>query len=250
MDRAKWGVAVVAILAGAGVAITAILAAGRGETKAVAENLPEQRGIAVTGHGEVFIKPDTAFVNVGVSVLAPSVAEARNKAAEEMDAVVASVKGNGVKDEDIQTTSFSIEPQYDYSANKPQLQGYRVSNTVSVRIRDLNSVGKIIDDGARAGGDDVVINGIRFTIDNNKSAIEQARKQAMDDAHDKADQLSRLGSVTLGDPITISESGGALPPPIYYDAARYAAAPAEKSTVVEPGQLSVSVDVAVTYSIK
>ncbi len=239
-----------AVLAGIGIVVGTFIAGSRDNgSSAVAEALPE-RAISVSGHGEVLIQPDVAVLQVGVSVLDESVAAARERAATAMDKVLASVKGNGVADDDIQTTSFSIQPEYDYSDNTAKLRGFRVFNSVSIKIRKLDSASKVIDDAVAAGGDDAVVNGISFEVEDSKAAIKKARELAMADARDKAEQLATLGSVTLGDPISINESGGYAPPPVYYEEAMRSAAPAGGPTPVQPGQLSVSVDVGVSYAIK
>ena len=149
-----------AVLAGIGIVVGTFIAGSRDNgSSAVAEALPE-RAISVSGHGEVLIQPDVAVLQVGVSVLDESVAAARERAATAMDKVLASVKGNGVADDDIQTTSFSIQPEYDYSDNTAKLRGFRVFNSVSIKIRKLDSASKVIDDAVAAGGDDAVVNGI------------------------------------------------------------------------------------------
>ena len=109
-----------------------------------------EAGIWVTGTGEISLPPDIALLRLGVETTAPSVTEARGDAATAMEAVIAAVKDNGLADEDIQTTSFNIWPQYEYQevssggvfSNKRVLTGYQVSNTVAIKIRDLDAVGK------------------------------------------------------------------------------------------------------------
>jgi uncharacterized protein YggE len=208
----------------------------------------ETGGITVSGHGEVQVPPDTAVFTVGVQVTATTVADARERAAKAADAVISSVKKNGVDEKDIRTTGLSIQPVFDYkNGTEPRITGYQVTNQVTVKVRKLDNVSKVVDDAAAAGGDDVRLQGISFVVDDDEKPIQQAREAAMKDAKAKADQLAKLGGVELGDPLTIAESQGATP--IFED--RSAAAPAaDVATPIQPGTNTVSVDVNVRWQIK
>ena len=135
-----------------------------------------QSGIWVTGEGTIALEPDLALLNLGVEATAGTVAEARGEAASAMDAIVAALKAQGVEDRDIQTRFFNISPRYEYQEvleegfrrGKQVLVGYVVNNSASVKIRDLDSVGRVIDEVADAGGDVTRINGISFTVDDTK----------------------------------------------------------------------------------
>ncbi len=207
-------------------------------------------GITVSGLGTVTAKPDTALLSPGVSVLAGTARDARDQAAAAMNKLLDSLKGNGIDDKDINTTQFSLSPEYDYSSGRtPRLTGYRVTNTVSVKVRDLDRAPEVIDDAVDAVGDPIQIGGVSFTVDDPSSLLSEARAMAMADAHDKAQQLAQLGGVDLGKPIAISETSGGLPSPIFYGAARIQGADAA-STPIQPGQLDISVSVQVTYGIQ
>ena len=140
-----------------------------------------QAGIWVTGLGTISLEPDLAVVTIGVETQAETVAQARDEAATAMAAIVEAVKSHGLTDRDVQTRSFNIFPVYEFpeivelgqTTRKRVLVGYRVSNTASIKIRDLDDVGPIIDDVAAAGGDATRINGISFT---------SGRHQALHDA--------------------------------------------------------------------
>ena len=149
-------------------------------------------------------------LSIGVSVERESVKQARTEAAEAMAGLIESLKGNGLLDTDIQTQHFSIHQRYDYIKGRREFRGYSVTNSVSAKIRDLDTVGNVIDDAAEAGGDLVEINSIQFTIDDPTKLKMQARVAAMQDAQAKAQTLATEGGVTLGKPISISESGGLL----------------------------------------
>lgn len=218
---------------------------------AVAQGVDRQPSIAVAGRGEVAIKPDTVVAAMGVTVRAATVAEARRQSNSAMEKLLGSLKGNGVKDEDIQTVELTIYPEYRYRRSEDgdrerRLVGYRATNIVSVRLRELGKAAAIIDDAVTAGGDLSVLNGIRFTVYDNVAALKTARDRAMADARDKATQLARLGGVSLGDPIEIVE--GILP--YAYDGASLRVAATATEAPIQPGQLTISVAVTVTYAIR
>jgi uncharacterized protein YggE len=205
-------------------------------------------GISVSGIGSVTADADTALLSMGVSVLDGTAREARDRAATAMSDLLDSVRGNGVDADDIKTTQFSINPQFDYSrSGDPRITGYWVNNSVSVKVRDLDSVSAVIDDAVEAVGDPIRINGVSFTVDDPTTLISEARASAMAAAQAKAQELATLGDVTLGNPIAISESSGGGVPPVFFGAAR--AEDAGVATPIEPGQLEITISVQVVYAI-
>ncbi len=206
-----------------------------------------EKTVRVTGTGMVAGDPDVVVLSIGVSVERDSVKQARTEAAEAMVGVIESLKGNGLLDPDIQTQHFSIHQRFDYINGRREFQGYSVTNTVSATIRDLDTVGGVIDDAAEAGGDLVEIHSIRFTIEDPTKLKMQARIAAMQDAEAKANTLATEGGVTLGKPISISESGGFYgPQPLAFAIAADAAA----ETPIQSGQLQITVTVNVIYEIE
>ena len=210
-----------------------------------------EKTVRVTGTGMVAGTPDVVVLSVGVSVERDSVKQARAEAAAAMTGVIESLKGNGLLDEDIQTQRFSIQQRFDYIKGQREFRGYNVTNTVSAKIRDLDTVGNVIDDAAEAGGDLVEINSIQFTIDDTTTLKMQARVAAMGDAQTKAQTLATEGGVTLGKPISISESGDFyVPQPTYFDDFAFAAEAAAVDTPIQSGQLQITVTVNVIYEIE
>ncbi|MEE8369285.1 MAG: SIMPL domain-containing protein [Dehalococcoidia bacterium] len=206
-------------------------------------------GISVSGTGSVTADADTALLSMGVSVQADTAREARDRAATAMSDLLDSVRGNGVDADDIKTTQFSISPRFDYSrSGEPRIIGYWVNNSVSVKVRDLDSLSAVIDDAVEAVGDPIRINRISFTVDDRAAFISEARAGAMAAAQSKAQELATLGGVTLGKPIAISESSGGGVPPVFFGAAR--AEDAGVATPIEPGQLEITVSVHVVYAIE
>lgn len=212
---------------------------------------PESRSVHVTGAGSVTAEPDIATIYLGVSVEKETVEEAREEAASAMTAVIDALKDNGIADRDIQTENFSIYPQYDYTEEGRILRGYRVNNTVNARVRVLDSLSDIIDDATTAGGDIVVVNSIQFMIEDPTPLQAQARTLAVKDAQVKAQILAEAGGVTLGKPITITEtSRSAVPPIAFAEEAEFAADSARTSTPIQAGELTVTVNITVVYEIE
>ncbi len=211
----------------------------------------EVTGLQVSGHGEVQAQPDTAFITLGVQVTAKNVADARDSAAKAADTVISSLKKNGVDEKDIKTTNYSIQPQYVYDRNgsEPRITGYMITNTVEAKVRKLDSLSKVIDDATVAGGDNARFQGVRFDIENNEKLLEQAREAAMKNAKAKADQLAKLGGVSLGKPVSISETQSSNPPPEIAKGLPVAPATGRDSTPIQPGTGSVTVDVVVRWGI-
>ncbi len=248
-NRRQWGLPL------AGLALfVAFVAAGCGNepSNVVVQPSTEAPGIAVSGRGEVQAPPDTGFVDAGVNVTATTVADARDRAAKAADAVIASVKKNGVDSKDIKTTQFRIDPVYDYGKNggTPHITGYTVTNTVEVKIRKLDNFSKIVDDAVAAGGDQVRIEGIRFDIEDTTKLLQQARESAMKDAKEKADQLAKLGGVKLGMPLAISEQQSSNPTPVLSQEVKGIPYAADVATPIETGTGSVVVNVQVRWGIE
>ena len=210
-----------------------------------------EKTVRVSGTGIAAGDPDLVVLSIGVSVERDSVKHARTEAAEAMAGLIESLKANGLLDTDIQTQHFSIHQRYDYSKGRREFRGYSVTNTVSAKIRDLDSVGNVIDDAAEAGGDLVEINAIQFTIDDPTKLKMEARIAAMQDAQAKAQTLATEGGVTLGKPISISESGDFyVPERAFFNDSAFAAEAAAVDTPIQSGQLQITVKVNVTYEIK
>jgi uncharacterized protein YggE len=209
----------------------------------------QQTGITVSGEGKATGTPDIANIQLGVSTLANTVAEARSQAAASMDAMVTSMKNNGVDEKDIQTQQLSIAPEYDYTGTRQVLKGFRVTNIVSAKIRKIDDTSKIVDDAVTAGGNDAQVQGIGFSIDNPDDLKAQARKDAMADARSRAETLAKEAGVELGNPIVISESNVVVPVPFAAGAGTTKEV-VTPSTPIEPGTQDVTVTVSVTWSIK
>jgi len=212
----------------------------------------QSTGIWVTGEGKVSVVPDVAILSLGVQVQTESVAEAQSYAATTMTAVVAELDNFGVAQKDVKTSQFSIVPVRRWSEKdgREVLLGYRVTNTVTAKIRNIEDTGAIIDAAARAGGDYIVINSISFTVDDPSAHYEEARELAMADAKAKAEQLADLGDVRLGKPTYINESGAYMPVTRDFYSEGAMLAPAAAPTPISAGETEIRLSVQVVYSIQ
>ena len=214
--------------------------------------LPYQpAGIQVTGQGEVKVKPDIALINLGVEAQAKTAAEARSQAAQGMSQVLEALRSSGVAQKDIRTYQFSIQPvrEYDREAKREISLGFRVTNLVTAKVREMDKVGGILDAVVEAGGDFIRVQGISFRVENPKPFYAQARKEAMAEAMAKAQELAQLAGVKLGKPTYISESTGYYyPRPVAYFKAE--GAPIPTPTPISPGEQIISLTVQVTFAIE
>lgn len=219
-----------------------------------ADPVTAPRTISIEGKGEVATVPDTAFVNAGVTTTGKTAREALDANTRAMADLIATLKTAGVQPADIQTSGFSVNPQYLYperdaagNTPPPRITGYQVQNGVDVRVRKLGDLGTILDQIVTVGAN--TINGVSFSVDDPKRLLEEARKAAFADAEAKARTYADAAGAGLGEVLSISETSGPIPPrPVLY---KTMAAPAADSAVpVEAGQLTYDVNVAVQWALQ
>ena len=208
-----------------------------------------QGGISVSGTASISLAPDTATIVLGVEALHETVAQARADAAAAMTSIVEVLTAAGVADEDIQTQHLSIQPQYDYSGEARELTGFTVVNIVNVTIRDIDSVGAVIDQTVEAGGDLTRVQSIYFSVDDTSSYEDQLIEEAVQDATAKAQRLADLTGVTLGKPLSINYGGG-VPYPVFDRSFGIAMAEsAAFDTPISAGEVESSVTVSIIFAI-
>jgi uncharacterized protein YggE len=221
---------------------------------AFAGDAAPQRTISIDGKGEVTTAPDTAFVNAGVTSTATTAREALTDNTRAMADLIATLKTAGVAAADIQTSGFSVNPQYFYADRDaqgntppPRITGYQVQNGVNVRVRKLADLGTILDQIVSVGAN--TINGVNFTVDDPAKLLDEARKAAFADAEAKAKTYADAAGIGLGEVLTIAERNTDNAPRPY--AVRAMAAPmADKAVPVEAGQLTYDVDVSVQWALQ
>lgn len=216
-------------------------------------------GIWVTGQASVTVEPDLALLTIGVETRAETVADARAEAADAMEDIVRAVNEHGLEDEDVQTQSFNIWPEYVYPeigsgeirGRQPVLVGYTVRNTAVIKIRDIDAVGTIIDDVAEAGGDATRIEGISFSIEDPEPFMAQLREEAVADARERAEHLASLSDISIGDLTFISEAGGGAPVArSFADEAFVVDSAPAATTPISGGELQLGLSVQAVFEIE
>jgi uncharacterized protein YggE len=205
--------------------------------------------ISVSGTGRVILAPDTADLRLGVSVQRSTVKVARADAAKAMQAVIDALKKLGIAEADVQTSSITLSPQYDYTngGNPPRLVGYQFSNSLAVTVRKLDVLGDAIDNALAAGA--TTLDSVQFRVDDETKAEAQARAAAMADAKAKATALASAAGVSIEGVSSITETVAPAPYPVLYGNAAGAAVDKSVATPVQAGTNEVTVSVAVVYLI-
>ena len=207
--------------------------------------------VQVAGVGKATGVPDLATLSLGVEVIAPTVAEARNSAAASLQSVKEALLEKDIADADIATSHFRIRPDYDYSQDDGrQLIGYRVSNGLRVTVRDTDNVGPIIDAAIDAGGDDIVFNNLRFSFSDTAAMEEQARQAAVADMAEKAGQLAEAAGRELGDLKLLTEGGGGADGIFREWALEAASAAYASDTPITAGEGEITVVVFGVYELE
>lgn len=214
----------------------------------VAEETEAKREITVQGTGEVRARPDVARLTLGVQTgVQPTAKAALDILSQKFDAAIAAVKSLGIKEEDVRTTNLSVNPQYDFPDGRQVLRGFEATESVEVRIRDLEKIGEVL---ARTTAEGVnQSGGLSFEIDEPEALQSEAEEKAIKQARENAQRLARALGVNLGRVKTFSVTPSPGIPPIYAEARLDAGAPAA-GPPVPPGTQEISVTVTVTYELR
>jgi uncharacterized protein YggE len=202
--------------------------------------------ITLTGRGSVDHAPDVAVINVGVSVEAKTAAEAMQKQADQMTGVFNAVKAAGIADRDMQTGQISLNPVYEYPNNaRPRLTGYQATNTIMIKVRKLDTLGKTLDQVVKGGGN--TINGISFSVDQPEKFQNDARIEAIKDAAARAELYAQAVGYKVKRIVTISEMEY-YPQPVPMVQMRMQDQAAE-STPIAAGEVSLTQTVNVVFEL-
>lgn len=215
-----------------------------------AQELP-RRTLTVTGTAEINVSPDICYMSFAVVTEAMSAVKAYEENAVIMNRVNAAIRTQNVDSRDMTTSQFTITPMYHYEDRSREriFDGYQVTHTLNVKVRNLDDVSVILDAAINAGA--TRVNSISFSVEDPKKYATQAREEAVKAAQTKAEQMARLTGVRLGKPITISESepGGRG----YYPQANIMmdrAVMANGGASIEPGEIKLTHTVFITYEIE
>ena len=223
-------------------------------TLAQAQTMPDIQALvaaptfSLSASGEVRIAPDMATITTGVQTQAATAQEAMAQNRAQMNQVIAALRRQGIEERDIQTSGLNLNAVYDYPQNEqPRLRGYQASNQVTIRVRDLDNLGRSIDAVVSAGANQ--INGIAFGLSDPRAAEDQARRAAVQALQAKAQLYADATGLRLVGLRTLSEGGGYQPPaPVMYARAE-AMDMAGGSTPVQGGELVIRIDITGVYEV-
>lgn len=209
--------------------------------------------ISVDGEGKVTSVPDIAQISLGLETQKATVAEAQKENTEKMNKIIAQLKSMGIEEKDIQTTNYNIYPQYDYTNGRQTLRGYSISQSVNVKIRNLDNVGQIVEKAGSLGANQV--GGLNFTIDDPEKVKQEAREIALVKAKEKAESLAKIAGVKLGKLVSFTESYSQPSSVVYRDSVLKVEGYGMGGGVAVPapdlqvGSQDVIVNVVVTYEV-
>jgi len=195
-------------------------------------------------------EPDLVTIGAGVSTRAPTAVEALRQNSAEMRRVIERIIALGVDEEDIQTTGINLNAQYDYDReNQRQIfRGYEVSNRVSVKLREVDETGEVLDALVQAGATD--LSGPSFSIEDDEAAKDLARERAIERARTRAQAYAQMVGYDGVEVLSISEAiQGNAPMPITVTGSRMAMDAVEQSAPVQPGRVSTGVSITIKYEM-
>lgn len=201
----------------------------------------------VTGEGKVSVLPDVAIFSAGVQAKGQTAKGAQEELNSNINKVSEAIKKQGVAQEDIQTTNYSITPNTDYGGGLQKITGYSAGSNLSVKVRQIEKVNLVIDAATGAGANQ--IGGISFDVGDKEEAENEARKKAVDEAKKKAQQAAKIAGFQLGRIINYSENFGGFPRPFALEASGLDAKQITVPTQVEPGSSEIRVVVTLSYEI-
>ncbi|MFT4256174.1 MAG: SIMPL domain-containing protein [Pseudoxanthomonas sp.] len=202
----------------------------------------------VSARAEARRVPDVATISAGVVAQASDGNTAMRENATRMARVMDAIKAAGIAEKDIQTSGISLNPQYHFEQNQPpKITGYEARNSVSLKVRDIAKLGKVLDALAASGAND--INGPSFGIDQPEPVQDEARLAALQKAQARADTYAKALNLRVRRIVSIDESGsGGLPRPVPMMAIKAMDASTE-STQVSPGESVLSVNLNVVFEL-
>lgn len=205
-------------------------------------------GLTAYGHAELKLKPDVAYIDIGVVNQARDQADAVRTNATRATVVLNALKGSGLAEKDIQTQFYGVQPQYDYpQGGAPVLIGYQVTNSVRVTVRDLAKVGQVIDKVTQAGGNQV--NGVTFDLADRSKAQGDALYAAVTVAKVKAAGMAQAAGVSLGRLVSLTEGTAPVVAPMAMEMRAAVAGGGTPQTPISAQQITVTADVTAMYAI-
>jgi uncharacterized protein YggE len=201
--------------------------------------------ITVTGHAELTIVPDIAYITAGIVTIGADVDTARRENERVVRRIIDAVTAQGIDKSKIATSQFSLQPVYknDGQGGSNSISGYRLTNNLTVAVEDLEKVGQVIDAAFQAGANQ--FQGLRFAVKDDGKLRDELLRRAVQDGRHKASVIADALGLTLGQPQQVSEGGRYGP----VQADNYRTFKAAASTPIEAGTLTVGIDVNLVFGI-
>lgn len=224
------------------------LAAGLGLSALPAlAQVAQPRQIAVQGEGQASAAPTEAFIAGGTQIQARTAREAMDGNARAMRQVQDALRQAGIADRDVASSGLSLQPQVEYpSGGRPRVTGYVAGHRLRVRVRDLATLGDVLDKMVAAGANQ--IDGLQLSVPDWSAKVDEAREAAIVDARRKAEVLAKAAGARLGKVLSITESGGAMPPPVMRSRASGVSA-AYESTPIATGDQTFRLSVSIAWEL-
>jgi uncharacterized protein YggE len=233
------------VLAAAGLAVAGIAACDKAPASPLTTGATTPRQVTVVGSGEVKGVPDTLTANVSLEATAPDATAALNQTSSRTQAVIDALVGSGIDRKDIGTSQLSLQQQFGDSSTPV---GYTASNSLTVKIRKIDTASGALALISTTGGNNTRINSVNFAVEDDSQLVKDARNRAFHDAKDRAEQYAELSGLTLGEVVSISEVGTGSAPPSPPPLPRGAMADA-MAVPLEPGQQTVGFSVTVVWEL-
>jgi len=199
---------------------------------------------SVSGEGKVTVVPDTGVVDVGIISQKPTVKAAQIEVNSVINKISENLKNLGIKDKDIKTTNYSVNPQYDYTSPQNKIVGYVVNTSLIVTVRELDKINEVIDIATQNGAN--TVSGVQLIVEDSKrkELENEARNLAIKEAKVKAESLSKMSGMILGKIVNIQESGNRnYPQPMMMKAEN-------ADTQIQPGSTDIVSNITLFYETR
>lgn len=216
----------------------------------VSQEQKQQRQISMDGEASMMVAPDMASISIGVETEGTSIADIKRDNDQRVSAIYDAVRGLGIASKDIQTSELSIQPIYDYSSKRRKFLRYEMRNVVTITVRKLDIIEKVINASVREGSN--VLEGVHFIVSNRDALVDSLQVEAAKNARKRASDIAGAVGAKLGKALTIAASRSYAPEPVYGRKAfaMMADGGGEASTPVSGGEMKLRSSVSITFELE
>lgn len=202
---------------------------------------------SVSGEGSITAVPDTATINLGITVSKPTVKEAQAEANSTIKKIQDDLKKLGIPEKNIKTVNYNLNPAYDWSAGRNKITGYEINTNLQVKVTDLEKINQVIDTATADGAN--LMNNLQFSVNDDKlkDLQEQAREEAVKQAKQKAQDLSKVSGLKLGKLIDVQESSSPIIRPMALDNLAVGKSTTPAETQIAPGEQEIKSTITLSY---